>query len=128
MKKSQNDSELLRFAAEEGIIDLPRVQEIAKMRKREELIKNHPFKIWQGKNGSWYTYLEDSGKPNGRRLVKKSSEKAIKDAIVERATQPTVRDIFDEWLGNKVRREEIELSTRDRYQRQFDKCFSSIAS
>lgn len=48
--------------------------------KREELLKRHPYKIWQGKDGKWYTYLPD--KEKGRVLKKKSTKNKMEDLII----------------------------------------------
>ena len=59
-----SDAELLKYAVENGMIDTALVQEKIEMQKREELLNKHPYKIYQGKDGKWYTYLPD--KKNGR--------------------------------------------------------------
>lgn len=72
----------LQQCLDSGIINLSVVSELEEMKKRE-IIENHPYKIWEGSNGYWYTYLPDSTKSNGRRLVKKNTKDKIEDAIVE---------------------------------------------
>ena len=75
------DNELLKYAVDNGMINLSYVQEQIEMNKRTELLKKHPYKIWEGKDGKWRTYLPDEEK--GRILKKRSTENAIKDMIVE---------------------------------------------
>ena len=72
-----------------GIIDFANLKEQVAMAK-------HEFKIWQGKNGSWYTYLPDD---DGRRLIKKSSEKKIKEAISSyyNRRSKTFIEVYHEW-------------------------------
>ena len=48
------DNELLKYAVENGMIDISYVQEQIEMNKRNELLKKHPYKIWEGKDGKWY--------------------------------------------------------------------------
>lgn len=70
----------LNYLIESGIIDLPNIQSIIEMKKRQELLDNHPYKIWCGSNGKWYTYLPDETK--GRVLKKKSTRKDIEDVVI----------------------------------------------
>jgi len=123
---SMSDAELLKFAIENGMLDTALVQEKVEMRKREEILKKHPYKMYQGKDGKWYTYLPDAVK--GRILKKRNSKEDI-EAVVIRFWQqaeenPTVDDIFNEWVESKFAREEISKSTKDRYERQYEQCFS----
>ena len=53
------NDELLKYAVENGMIDLSYVQEVIEMKKRKELLEKHRFKIWEGKVGRWYTFLPD---------------------------------------------------------------------
>lgn len=65
----------LNYLIDNGIIDLPNIQSIIEMKKRQELLNNHPYKIWEGSNGKWYTYLPDEKK--GRILKKKSTKSCL---------------------------------------------------
>jgi integrase len=80
-------------------------------------IEQHNSKIWQGTNGLWYTYLP------GRKLVKRHTEKDIYRAIAkyyrELEENPTVKDIFNEWLDGKLDRQEITQSTYARYKQDY---------
>lgn len=118
------DRELLQYALEHGMIDVSYVQEQIEMNKREELLKKHPYKIWEGKDGKWYTYLPNGEK--GRALKKRNSKKAIEDVVVSyyekeegeqrRADKEeeqkkqyavedlTLRKVFPEWLKYKSAR------------------------
>ena len=60
------------------MLNLSDVQDSMEAMKREELLKKHQYKIWQGKDGKWYTYLPDESKKDGRRLIKRTTEKAYK--------------------------------------------------
>lgn len=75
------NDELLKYAVENGMIDLSYVQEQIEMKKRKELLEKHPYKIWEGNDGRWYTYLPDEEK--GRILKKRTSRSAVEDLIVE---------------------------------------------
>lgn len=79
------NDELLKYAIEHDMIDLSYVQEQIEMDRRKLLLTKHPYAIWKGKDGKWYTYLSDEKK--GRILKKRTSEKAIEDLIVEHYSQ-----------------------------------------
>lgn len=120
------DNELLKYAVENGMINVSYVQEQIKMKKRKELLEKHPYKIWEGKDGKWYTYIPD--KKRGRILKKRNSENEIEDVVIsylrEKTENPTVDEVFESWISKKLERDEISKATRDRYYRQYDESFS----
>lgn len=79
-----NCKELLHFAQKHGIIsNIEDVLKNIENMKNLEIIQQHPYKIFQGSNSRWYTYLPDKEKPHGRRQIAKSSQEAIHKAIIE---------------------------------------------
>lgn len=86
-------SNLLNEALALGIIEAANLKEQVAMKK-------HEFKIWQGKNGSWYTYLPEE---SGRRLIKKSSEAKIKEAITSYYNRKSLTfiEVYHEWRTYK---------------------------
>ena len=87
---------------ENHIIDLSYVQEKIEMAKRKELLEKHPYKISQGKDGKWRTYLPDQ--KNGRKLVKRSSLKGVEDVVIkfyqlkkEQERPKTFYDVYQHW-------------------------------
>lgn len=121
-------SEILQYAIDNDMIDSVFIQEQIKMKRNEELLSKHPYKIWEGKDGKWYSYFPD--KEKGRVLRKRNTEKLIKDEIIaywkSQESNPTIFDIYSEWINGKVQREEITKATRDRYNRQYEQCFSDF--
>ena len=72
-----------KYALENHIINISDVRDMIIMKKREEILKNHPYSVWQGgNNGLWYTYLPDSTKSRGKALKKLTSREKLEDAIV----------------------------------------------
>ena len=120
--------ELLKYAIESGMLDLSYVQEKIEMNKRKELLEKHPYKIWEGKNGKWYTYIPDEEK--GRVQKERKSKSAIENFIVEfwkeKLDNPTIEQVFEEWILKKIEHGEISKSTRDRYKRQYEESFSEF--
>ena len=70
----------LQFALNNGIIDLAHLQEQINMSKRQEILKRHKYKVSQGKDGRWITYLPDK---NGRKAIRKTCREDLEDAIIE---------------------------------------------
>ncbi len=125
---SMSDAELLKFAIENGMIDTALVRERIEMQKREEMLAKHPYEIYQGKDGKWYTYLPDDKK--GRIKIKRNEKYQVQDRVYEYwkslEERITVEDIFLEWSYDKLSREEISKSTYDRYIQDFNKYFAKI--
>ena len=98
--------ELLNYAIEHGMIDMPYVQEQIALKRREELLTKHPYKIWEGKDGKWRTYLPGKEKGLERHLLKRSSRKSIENEVVNfwksEIENPTIREVFDEWNDRRL--------------------------
>lgn len=97
---NQNLDDTLKYAIDSGIIDISYVQEQIEMSKRKDLLSKHPYKITQGKDGKWRTYLPD--KTKGRKLIKKSNLDAIEDAVVDfykkiEEKPKTFDDVYHHW-------------------------------
>ncbi len=124
---SAND--LLNFIIQHDILDeADGLKKLSEMKKREELLKKHKYKIWHSEKNGWYTYLPKDG--GGRRLVQKNTREKIEDAIVQHYADleenPTVCALFLEWIEKKREREEITEQTAERYRREFDRFFKPI--
>ena len=117
-----------------GIIDLAFVQMQVDMNKKQ-IIKIHKktFNCWQGKNGSWYTYLPcETIKPPKGRLIKRVSEEKLLKSIVdyyveeeqanELATSSTFDKIYKEWreLKNLELGDNSVLKYDGDYKRYFE--------
>ena len=94
------------------MIDLSTIQKQIDMQKRKELLNTHPYSVWEGKNGKWYTYLPDEEK--GRVLKKRTTKEDIEDLIVKyyrenseeeqknkKSKTITLNEIFPQWLEYK---------------------------
>lgn len=75
------DNEELIYAINNGIINLSHIQEQIEMKKNNELLSKHKYKIWKGARNRWYTYLPAEN--NGRTQISRSSEESIRKAIIE---------------------------------------------
>ena len=72
---------MLKYAVENGIIDLSYVQEKIEMNKRKDILEKHPWAISQGKDGNWRTYIPDE--KCGRRMLKRNTRKKLEDSVIE---------------------------------------------
>ncbi len=60
----------MRFIIDNGMINIYDVQNSMEVMKRNELLKQHQYEIWQSKDGKWYTYLPVQG---GGRVLKREN-------------------------------------------------------
>jgi integrase len=119
---------MLQFLIKNGKIDISDVQNSMEAMKRKELLEKHPYKIWQGKDGEWYTKLiaEDGTK----RLRHRKTVNELENVIIEHERKmincPTIESVFQEWLNIRLERGEIEKSTYSRYERDFSRYFTKV--
>lgn len=127
-----SDKELLNYAMENGMIDISTIQKTIEMNERKKYLEMHNHEVWKGKDGYFYTKVDDETKPGGRRMIKKSKREAVEDAIVDfyksRKDEPTIESVFAEWVEQKIEYGEIQRQTQERYQIDFDRFFSEIKS
>lgn len=107
------------------MIDISYVQKQIEMNKRKELLEKHPYEIWEGKDGKWYTYLPDSKK--GRILKKRAEKKEIEDMVVDyykkEEKRPCFRTVYNQWISEKEKFEEIGKNSITRYNNDFERFF-----
>lgn len=119
-----NMDEALKFAIENGIIDLSYVQEKYEMSKREELLEKHKWAISQGKDGYWRTYLPDGN--NGRKMIKKHTRKDAEDVVIEyykkqEEKDRTFLDVYMTWRSVQDRM--VSDNTVYKYETDFKRYF-----
>lgn len=107
---SQLTKEILSEALNNGIIDLNDVQDKMNKKRREQLLKQHQYVIWQLKDGRWRTYISDETKKSGRRAITKTKKSDLEDIIVKSLEEAdeledrqkiTLRKLYPEWLEYK---------------------------
>lgn len=49
----------------------------------ERLLNKHSYKIFQSKDGRWRTTLPDASKKDGRKLIAKSNQFDLEEAIIK---------------------------------------------
>ena len=75
--------ETLAFLENNGIIDLRDVEDNMRKARKEKILKEHPYKIYQGKDGRWRTYLPDDSKSEGRRLIVKTKLEELETLLCQ---------------------------------------------
>lgn len=121
--------EALKYAIENGMIDLSYVQEQIAMKKREELLAKHPYTISKGKDGKWRTYLPDEkkGRIQRERNTKEEIEKIVIEYWKEQDEDPTIEEVFDEWNDRRFYElGQISRSTHLRNKQIFNRHYQEI--
>lgn len=125
-----NQSEILQKAIENGIIDLCTIQIELDMNERKKFLEKHENNIWQGRDNKWYTYLPDITKSNNRRKIKKNTKEQLEDYIIDfykrNEHEITIKDLFYLWINKKVDYGEIQVQTKDKYERDFQRYLADI--
>lgn len=110
-----SNDDLLKYAVQNGIINLSYVQEQVNMNRRKELLSRHPYNIWCGKDGYWRTYVYDESKQNNRRLIKRKEKAAVEDVAIEgvleckeieenkKKSEATLLSLFPQWIKYKTK-------------------------
>ncbi len=106
-KVNLNDLAILQDALLNGIINVEDVRRALTMKKEEYYLSLHKYEIYQGKDGKWYTYLPDSRQKQGRRKLKRTSDMAIRQAVIdfykeqekrEQGKEITLRELYPIWI------------------------------
>lgn len=126
LQYTQNN-EILRFIINSGMIDINDVQNSMEAMKRKELLEKHPYKIWQGSDKKWYTYLPDK---EGRKLKKRTTQKAIEDDVIgylkEQMENPTISEVFHEWNDRRLELKKISQSSHLRFKQVFNRHYKEF--
>lgn len=118
----------MQYAVDNGMLNLAYVQEQIEMSKRKELLNKHPYKIWEGTDGKWHTYLPERKK--GRIPRKRNTLEEIQQVVVDYWKQqeenPTIEEIFNEWNDRRLELEKISPSTHLRYKLDFKRYYEEM--
>ena len=110
------------------MINLSDVQNRMEVMKRNEFLNKHPYKIWKGKDGKWYTYLPDREKH--RVLKKKTTREAVEEAVIAywrtQSENPTVTEVFNEWNDRRLELKKISSATHLRNRQLYSRHFGEF--
>ena len=103
--------DILAFLIQSGKIDLDDAEDNMKKSQMDQILEQHPYSIYQGSDGKWYTNLPDDTKPDKRRKVKRTSLEDLKHALYEYYTGVsehkkldaiTIEKLYPQWLEFKA--------------------------
>lgn len=121
-------NKILIHAIENGILDMDTIQKEIEMNERRKYLEMHPYKIWEGKDGKWYTYIPD--KEKGRRLVKRVKLDSVKEVVISywriEEENPTIDEVFKEWNDRKLELKKISPATHNRNKQFYDRHYSEF--
>lgn len=117
--------EILNYVIENGIINTVLVREKIEMQKKEKILKRHPYKIWQGKDGNWRTYLPDEKK--GRVLKKRKNKEKIEEMLIDywqsnNVNENLFKERFKVWM-ERQKKCGISNNTINRYKTDYKRFF-----
>ena len=116
--KSQEQSisylELQKYE-QEGIINFDEMRKQYKEMKHKNIISNHEekHKIWKGKDGEYYTYIDDESKKSKRALKHRATRKKLDDYLIDYymskegvndLVNPTIFELYKLWIKYKESR------------------------
>lgn len=121
------NDELLQYVIDSGIINPTDIKNQLEMKKRQEYLNAHNHQIWQATDGKWNTYLDDDSERGYSRKHRKSKE-AIEDVIIDyykaKEENPTIKEVYQRWMTERLEYEEISLQSYNRYCNDFKRFFS----
>lgn len=92
------EENILKYAIENGMIDMSNIQEQIDMTKRKKILDTHRYKISEGKDGKWRTYIPDE--KSGRKMIKRNTKKEVEDVVVNfyKASEEPPKTFDDAYL------------------------------
>ena len=100
--------------------DLENLENRIEVQKREDLLNKHPYSIWQGKNGNWYTKLPVNEQ---LKLIKRKNKADIENIIVdfwnEKLENPTIKELFNQWIEERELYGELRKSSIKKYSNDY---------
>lgn len=122
--------EIWCFIVQSGMIDASGVADAMNKKRREEILKNHPYAISQGKDGRWRTRVKDEKAPEKRRMIVKSTKEELEKAICdyyaeieneERGGTTSLEELYEEWIEFKAL--SVVDTTIDRVRRDWKRYY-----
>ena len=107
---AEDPGELLQYLVDSGKIDLGSAEEEMRKSKITEIIESHPYKIYQGKDGKWYTHIPDDSKSEKRRKIVRATLEEVHEVIYDHYSGAaekrqllgkTIETLYPQWLEYK---------------------------
>ena len=112
---------LLKKLILSGIITVSDTEEI--------MLMEHKYKVYEGGDGLWHTYLPDPSKKTKRRHIKRRTRKEVEQVIINYRQQqddPTIEEVFNEWQDYRLAIGKVKPATIMRYQQDFNRYFAPV--
>ena len=123
-KYNANDTDaVLNFLHENDIVDISYMRNLMEMKYREQILNDHPARVWQASDGYWKTYLTDEN--NQRKLVKRKVKKELEYVIVsyyKKKKDFTFSVYFEEWK-EKQKKYGVSNNTLLKYNSDYKRFF-----
>lgn len=125
-------AEVLQYAIANDIINVDDVLKDIMNKERQEIIQNHPYRIWQSKDGMFKTYVYDETRSHHRRQIARKSSEKLYDVIVseykkwERGEKEKfdIESLYHEWTEKALESNELVKGTVDRYNNDWDRFYA----
>lgn len=131
---SCSQEELLHFVLGRANLSLDGVvSDYMKVRK-EQILANHPYTVFESKDGRYRTYIKDPTMINGRRMIVKSSREKLEDAIMEHyismnddliSANATLASLYPDWIEYKALH--VEYPTINRVKKDWKRYYEGAA-
>lgn len=120
---SVSADEILHYVELHDMIDADAICSLIQMSKKQKILEEHKYDIWQGKNGKWYTYLpkEDGSRIQRVRLTREELEKCIVEHYQDNIS---INRAYTEWLAEKQMYGEIQSQSVNKYKNSYRRFFT----
>lgn len=123
-------TEILNSPYINDILDLGELEQKIHMIEKKKYLEQHPYAIYEGKDGAWYSYIYEEGHYRNRRKVRRKTRKELEDYICsiyrEAEVNPTLKEVFTEWQDRRLSIGRIKPSTYTRNEQIFLRHFSKF--
>ncbi|MGL6197659.1 MAG: tyrosine-type recombinase/integrase [Lachnospiraceae bacterium] len=128
---TMSSDQILKIARENDTMDEAIICEIYMKKQNKKYLECHDHNIWQGKNGLWYTYLDNPDKERGYDLKKRKNQKSIEDLVIkyykDLEENPSVQNLFNMWIKRKQDNNEIKPQSVFKYKKDFKRFFKGTS-
>lgn len=102
--------------------------------RKEQILTNHPYTIFESKDGRYRTYVKDPTMSNGRRMIVKSSREDLENAVVEHyismsddmfSENATLASLYPDWIEYKALH--VEYPTINRVKKDWKRYYEGAA-
>lgn len=116
----------MRYAVENGIIDVGTVIDAINMKKKEEILEKHNYKVYKGNDNYWHTYVKKEGEK--RREIRKKSKDKLLDYLIDyygedTSSAFTFKNRFDDWKKRQILCGRCD-NTISKYESDYKRLFS----